>query len=295
MKIWKFGLFLIPCILAFAQETPAPAVKPPDEVDQALRARVAQFYHAFESGKFREAYLLVSEDSQDAFMESSKDQYKKCDTIKIDYTDNFTKAKVLESCLGTMRWHGGNMPTTVPLSSNWKLQNGQWDWCYVRPTEVMTPWGISKVPPQSEIDEAPKTKPVIPDARAMAQMILKAVQVDKQSVWLHSWETSRDEVHVSNAMPGSVDLKLEVPKQPGLKVHAAKTTLAQNEETTIVFEYKLDDAEVLCGDCAKKVHGTATVQLIVEPTGRVFPITVTFELPPEVEKQLPKELQPKKK
>jgi len=90
MKMLKFGLFLIPCFLAFAQrptvppknEAPwVPSEKAPPEVNEALRARIDKFYGAFMKGKFREAYLLVSEDSQDAFMESSKDTYTSCETI----------------------------------------------------------------------------------------------------------------------------------------------------------------------------------------------------------------------
>jgi hypothetical protein len=280
MKLAKLGLFLISCVLAFGQETPASAEKPSPEVDKALRSRVGEFYQAFVEGKFRKAYLLVSEDSQDAFMESSKDQYQGCEIIKVDFTDNLTKATVLERCNGMMHWHGTNLPTIVPLTTHWKLQNGDWDWYYIRPTEVMTPWGIAIIRPEDQTS-SPVTKPVIPDGKAMAATIFTGVKVDKDNVTLHAWETSKDVVHLHNGMPGSVDLQIDVPKQPGLKVRADKTTLNQNEEATISFEYRLDDAEVLCGDCAKKVHGTAVVQIHIVPTGKIFPIQVSFQLPPE--------------
>src|SRR5690348_16195010 len=78
MKMLKFGLFLIPSLLAFGQEASVPSEKAPPEVNQALQARIDKFYGAFIRGKFREAYLLVSEDSQDAFMESAKDTYASC-------------------------------------------------------------------------------------------------------------------------------------------------------------------------------------------------------------------------
>jgi len=278
MIMAKLGLLLIPCLLAFGQGTPASAEKPPAEVDRALRARVGEFYQAFVEGKFRKAYLLVSEDSQDAFMESAKDQYNGCETVKVDFSDSFTKATVLERCNGVMHWHGTNLPTVVPLTTHWKLQNGEWDWYYIRPSEVMTPWGVARIQPGDE--PSALSKPVIPDGKAMTATIYSGVTVDKEMITLHSWETSKDQIRVHNGMQGSVDLQIDVPNQAGFKVRADKTSLNQNEDSIISFEYKLDDAEILCGDCAKKVHGTAVVQIHVVPTGKIFPIQVAFELPP---------------
>jgi hypothetical protein len=282
MKMLKFGLFLIPSLLAFGQEASVPSEKAPPEVNQALQARIDKFYGAFIRGKFREAYLLVSEDSQDAFMESAKDTYASCETIKIDYTDNFTKAKVFEKCHGTMAWHGANLPSIVPLTTHWKFQNGDWDWCYVRPAEVVTPWGVSKVPPEDT--DPNKPKPSIPDAKAMVQGFQNAVKADKELVTLHSWENSKEVVHLHNDMPGTVDLKLEVPKQPGLKVRLDKTTLDAGQDATLEIEYRVDDAEILCGDCAKKVQGKTVVTVLVEPIRRLVLIGLNFEAKPAEER-----------
>ena len=281
-KMLKFGLFLIPCILAFGQEAPVSSEKAPPEVNQALRARLDKFYGAFIRGKFREAYLMVSEDSQDAFMESPKDTYDSCDIVKIDFTDNFSKATVLVKCHGTMAWHGANLPSIAPLTTHWKLQNGDWDWYYVRPTERITPWGVSKVP--LEDTDKNKPKPSIPDAKAMIQTFQNAVKADKELVNLHSWENSKDVVHVHNDMPGTIELKLDVPKQPGLKVRLDKNSLDAGQDATLEFEYKVDDAEALCGECAKKIQGTTIVTLTVEPIRRYLLIALNFEAKPAEER-----------
>ena len=283
----KFGLFLIPCVLAFGQEASAPSVpseKAPAEVNQALQARIDKFYGAFIRGKFREAYLMVSEDSQDAFMESPKDTYTSCDTIKIDYTDNFTKATVFEKCHGTMAWHGANLPSIVPLTTHWKFQNGDWDWYYLRPTEVVTPWGVSKIPAEGADQNPNKAKPSIPDAKVMVQGFQNAVKADKEIVNLHSWENSKDVVHLHNDMPGTIELKLEVPKQPGLKVRLDKTSLDAGQEATLEIEYKVDDAEILCGDCAKKVQGKTVLTVLVEPIRRFVFVALNFEAKPAEER-----------
>jgi hypothetical protein len=287
MKMAKLGLFLMACSVAYSQETTVPSEKAPNEVNEALRSRVQQFYQAFVEGKFRTAYLFVAEDSQDAFMESGKDQYKKCETIKMDYTADFTKARVLESCDGVWKWHGQVINTKIPLTTFWKLANGQWDWYYVRPTEVRTPFGISKVPAEETNDG--KAAPVIPDNRAMLQMVNNAVKVDKSEITLHGWEASKDELHVLNEMPGVISLILDFPGKPGLKVSCSKTELMRNEEAVVVFEYKPDDAAVLCGECAKRLTGSISGQLLIVPSGRTFPVSINFPIPPHKELPLPPE------
>ena len=88
--------------------------KAPPAIDEALRARVGKFYGAFIAGKFKDAYSLVADDSQDKFFELSKDQYKRCEIIKINYSENFTKAAVVTSCKSDWRWHGHGYSHYVP-------------------------------------------------------------------------------------------------------------------------------------------------------------------------------------
>lgn len=113
--------------------------------------------------------------------------------------------------------------------------------------------------------------------------------MDKNTIKLRGYETSKDELHVINEMPGQITLSIDPIAFPGLKITPGKTELQANEQTTIVFEYRLDDATIECGDCAKRVKSTLTAQLHVQPTGQIFPITVIFGIPPELEKQIPKQ------
>ncbi len=266
--------------------------KAPPAVDEALRGRVNQFYQAFISGKFRDAYMLVADDSQDSFMESSKLQYKTCETIKIDFTENFTKANVLESCLGIYRWHNANIPTKVPLTTHWKLVDGQWCWYYVKLTEVMTPWGRVVLPPDTPTGNETKTL-VMPDPQEMARTILAKVKVDKTDIGLLGYESSRDELHIRNEMPGGISFYVDPVSLPGLKITPLQGNVKANEAVTVVFEYKLNDP-TLCETCAKKTKPAITTQLHVQPTGQAFPVTITFAIPPELEKQIPQELRKQK-
>ena len=295
MKLLRLCPFLIAFALAPGQDNSDLFEKAPAPIDEALRARVTQFYNAYTSGKFREAYVLVAEDSQDAFLAASKDTMKSCDILRIKYSDNFTSADVVEGCKGEWVYHGVKTATSFPLTSHWKIIDGQWFWYYVKPTMVPSPFsptGFIAVPSDTPaaVDPAAKSRPAIPaNPMEAARGILSKVRIDKTAIKLRGYETSKDELHVINEMPGQISLSIDPIPFPGLKITPGKTVLQANEQTTIVFEYRLDDASIECGDCAKRVKSTLTAQVHIQPTGQLFPITVTFGIPPELEKQIPKQ------
>ena len=295
MKLLRLCPFLIACALAPGQDNSDLFEKAPAPIDEALRARVTQFYSAYTSGKFREAYVLVAEDSQDAFLAASKDTMKSCDILRIKYSDNFTSADVVEGCKGEWVYHGVKTATSFPLTSHWKIIDGQWFWYYVKPTMVPSPFsptGFIAVPtePQAAVDPAAKSRPAIPaNPMEAARGILSKVRIDKTAIKLRGYETSKDELHVINEMPGQISLSIDPIPFPGLKITPGKTVLQAHEQTTIVFEYRLDDASIECGDCAKRVKSTLTAQVHIQPTGQLFPIAVTFDSQSEPEKQIPKQ------
>jgi hypothetical protein len=274
MKTLAFwSLLPLSGLAAFGQNPSDLFDKAPPAIDEALRAQVGKFYQAFIAGKFKEAYLLVADDSQDKFFELSKEQYKGCEIIKVHYTENFTKAAVVTSCKADWRFHGTVVLTTFPLTSNWEVVEGQWLWHFEKPTMVASPFsptGFVPVP----ADSTPNPTALVPkDIPGAAKAILAKVTLDKPSVSLRSYEASQDVVHVRNDMPGQVKPKLDKPTQAGLTVTVGKTDLNAHEETTIVFEWRLDEA-------AKNVSGRTTVLLHIQPTTQVFPITVLFDNTP---------------
>lgn len=281
MKTLALSSLLLLCsFAAFGQDSADMVDKAPPDVEEALRARVNKFYGAFVAGKFKEAYLLVADDSQDAFFELGKDQYKSCEVIKIRYSEKFTKAVVVTAVKSDFRWHGVVTPTTFPLTSHWEVIDGQWYWHYVKPTLAPSPFsptGFVPVPTETSSQGAPA---VPKDFVGSAQGILSKVGVDKRTVRLRSYEASQDVVHVRNDMPGPITLKLDELDMAGLKITLGKTELKSLDSTTIVFEWRLDDPAILCVDCAKKMSGNPIVKLRVSPTAQVFPINIVFENAP---------------
>jgi len=274
------SLVLISAFTAVGQNSSDLFDKAPPAIDEALRARVDKFYDAFVAGKFKDAYPLVADDSQDAFFGVSKDQFKSFAIIKIQYSDNFTRARVVTAVKSDWRWMGAVTLRTFPVNSNWKAIDGQWYWYYEQPTMAPSPFSpTGLVPIPSGV--APSAPPPIPkNFQGAAQGILSQVTVDKAAVRLRSYETSQDVVHVRNNMPGEVSLELDKPGIAGLKVTVGKTDLPAHEETTLVFEWRLDDPEIRCLDCAKRMSEHPVVQLRVMPTGQVFPISIAFENAP---------------
>ena len=280
MKISALTPLLICSSLAFGQAPSDVFDKAPPPIDDALRARVSQFYAAFVAGKYKDAYGLVADDSQDKFFELSKDQYKSYEIVKIQYSEKFTKAVVVVAVKSDFRWHGTVVPTTFPLTSNWEVVDGQWYWHFVKPTMMPSPFsptGFVPVPPDSA---TPSTAVVPKDIPGAAQAILAKVTIDKSAVRLRSYETSQDVIHVRNDMPGEVRLKLDKSDMPGLKVTIGNPVLQAHQETTILFEWRLDDPAIQCLDCAKKTNARPMLRLHIEPTAQVFPLIVVFDNTP---------------
>jgi len=270
MRIAFSSLLLLFSAFAASGQDTVLVDKAPAAVDEALRARVNKFYDAFVAGKYKEAYLMVADDSQDKFFELSKDQYKGCEIIKINYTENFTKATVVTSCKRDWRFHGSTTLMTFPLTSTWQVVDGQWVWHFVKPSMVATPFSPTGFIPVNPDGTAPSAALVPPDISGAARGILSKVGIDKSSVELLSNQHSTAVVHLRNDMPGEVSAKIDQPAIPGLTVNLGQTKLQANEQTTILFEWNP-------GPSAPTINTRQTVQVRIDPTGQVFPISLVID------------------
>jgi len=286
MKTLSGLLFFAASFFIFAQEPSDVFEKAPPPIDEALRARVDKFYQAYVTGKYREAFALITDDSQDAYIASPKPHYKSCETVRINWSEQFTKARVVESCEGDFTFHGQSVPVKRPVTSDWKLADGEWFWYYVKPEVMPSPFSPNGFVPVPQKDPGasatpgpanPIKLPSAADVSAIAAGILQSVKVDKSSVKLRSDQASKDELHVRNDMPGQISFVIEPVAVPGLKITPAKTTLQAHEETTVAFEYRADDSSSACRDCAKKIPSSLTTVLKVQQTGQSLPIQIAFE------------------
>lgn len=260
-----------------AAPTPG-APQPPPRVDKALRSRIQIFFQAHVDNKLREADKVVAPDSKDIFFAMQKSRYFSFEIAKIDYSDNFKRAKATVMCDEDFMMIGaGRVRLKMPRFSDWKIVKGKWYW-YVDPNEPRpTPFGPPGKPvARPEIGDSPSTPFVLPQGPTRAE-IRRLVTVDKMGVLLSASEPSSAVVTLTNRMPGWVSLSMQQPTLPG-------------------FEAKLDETEVKTGQQAHVTirytpQGAAPppptgIRLSVEPIGMSFLIGVRFgESAPAQEKQ----------
>lgn len=237
-----------------------------------MRARVDQFYQSSVSGKFKQVLALVAEDSQDHFLQEGASKFDACENVKITFSTDFSTAEVLEKCKGDLRFHGLEQHPTFPVSSRWKLIDGQWFWYWVKPDMVDTPFGPSKYPDE----DARRAAPQLPDARKLADGMYQSVKLDRNSVSLSTSGVSQDAIYITNGLPGGISLSLPTTNQPGLKIIADKIDLGAGEKTRITFKYDVNDPAIACMDCLKKLSGPVMAELRIIPTGQIFPISINF-------------------
>jgi hypothetical protein len=80
-------------------------------------------------------------------------------------------------------------------------------------------------------------------------------------------------------MPGQVNLRLEYNGFPGFEAKLEREALQANESVKLLLRIEPRD---------KSPKPALTVNVRVEPLNQVIPIRVTFAVPPEVEKALPR-------
>jgi len=283
-------LLLGPIFLASAgaQEEPRNLFdKAPPDVEQALKSRVTKFYQYFVEGKFRLADALVAEESKDVFFAAEKRKYKAYVVGAPKYSENFTRATVVTSCLTDYSMMGNRMEISLPVLSFWKLEDGDWFW-YVPPPgdKYFTPLGEMPRPKETPgnmntTTQAP-TQPVRP--MISPEQIMKAVRADRDSVVFNSAKASTQEVHLKNTLPGNVRVTSTTGIK-GLTITPAKTDLNPDEEVTVVMSFDPKDPSVTCDECLAHPQDrrAGQVMMLVQPTGQQIPIAVQFTVPPPKE------------
>ena len=266
---------LAPLVLgmcALAQQATDVFDKAPSEVDQALRDRVSKFYQAHVEGKFRQAEQYVAEDSKDTYYEMDKKRYFGFEIVKLVYEENYTKANVVTAV--DMEWRTprlGAVRVKAPISTKWKIDNGQWCWYVIPQDSVQTPFGMMKDGPDDPTRSAPMSGP----RWIEPSVVQSGVKADRQGVRLSTYETLSGAVRLTNTVPGVVKLEVMYTVTPGLSAKFEKTELKQGESTDLTFTYEPKQKIAL-------QPMTATVR--ISPTNQEIPIRLEFALPPEVDR-----------
>jgi hypothetical protein len=252
--MFRFAAMILLAGLACAQQ---PAEKPPAGVDEALRARAQEFYHYFETQEYRKAEKYVAEDSQDFYYNHNKPHFLSTAIQTIKYTDHFTHATVVILAEQYIMMPGfAGTPMKVPMSSTWKIEDGQWFW-YVDPIELRrTPFGLI---PEKSNAPAPGTLPTsIPTTPEFA---LNLVKVESTAIELKP--ASSVYVVFTNTARGIMNLSVqELPEGVEAEFDRAQMNIGDKSNLTI----KTD-----------KNAKSGTIAVKVMPTSEIIEIKLTVK------------------
>lgn len=262
----RFALILAVAALAGAQSE-NPFHRPPAGVDEALRARVKEFFGYHVTGEFRKAEAMVAEDTKDYFYTHNKPKYLGIEISKIDYSDDFQRATVLVLCEQYVKMPGFlDKPIKIPTPSAWKLENGIWVW-WVDPASLgRSPFGqMHEGPKPGQSPGAPGAAPITREtAPTSVDFLFKQVKLDRNQVTLKPGESAT--INISNNAPGAMTVSSR-SKLTGIEYSFDKPTLQQGEKATMTI---------------KAVAGakSATLDLEVNPIAQILPVQITIQAPP---------------
>jgi hypothetical protein len=254
----RFIPFTLFAAAAFAQPG-NPFNRPPADVDQALRARITEFYDYHIKDVPRKAEALVAEDTKDYFYNHNKPKYLKCEIKQIDYSDKFTKAMAQVTCEQHVMIPGFTGTLPVPEPSYWKIEDGKWCW-YVDPDNIgKSPFGKMKPGPAAAVvNGAPISINNIPTS---PDFLFNQVKLDKTEITLKPGDDVT--VTVSNSAPGMITLTIPTPL-PGIQALLDKTTLQSGEKATLLLK---------AGENAK----SAVLNLQVDPINQLLPLQIVVK------------------
>lgn len=262
----------------FAQ---APAPAPPAETDQALRARVTEFFQDFIDGKFRAAINLVAEDTQDYYFASPKAEIRAFKIDGIEYSDDFSKAVV--TLTATKLWHlraeGFSQDEVVPgpMDTTWKIENGKWVFYDKPQTEgYLTPMGksddVSKAPKDAaKADRKINDGTMAAEAQKILDSMGKGTGVKPSEVTFVVDKPGSAKVVFHNGVNGQVSIGVEgMPKDtPGLTYTVENRDVNAGGDGTIDLQFD---------PSAGKAQPTdLTVHVVVNPFSLDFPIKVHLQ------------------
>jgi len=243
---------------AFAQNPADLFNRAPADVDQALRARITEFFHYHTTGEYRKAEELVAEDTKDYFYDHNKPHYNSFEIGKIDYTDGYTKAKALVIVKMAVMLPGFNGKVMeIPSPSYWKLVDGKWYWYLDEHMKNASPFGEMKAGPPSAAGDAP-AMPIIP---VTTQELFAKVTADKAAVEVKPG--SPDQIVISNGMVGPINLTVQ-GKIDGIEAAFDHAEIKPGEKATLTV---------------KAVNGAkaGALSVRVEQTGQTIPVQVVLK------------------
>jgi hypothetical protein len=258
MTMHRFTILALFASVALAQSD-NPFNRPPADVDQALRARIKEFFEYHVTGEYRKAEKLVAEDTQDYFYTHEKPRYMSIKIGQITYSENFTRALAIVLCEQKINMPMINGTFDVPTRSSWKLENGKWYW-WVDPKLIgESPFGQMK--PGPDAPKTPGAQLTMATAPTSPDFLFTQVQLDKKELALKAGQS--ETVTISNSAPGVMSVSIPAPLA-GIEAKFDKGDMESGGKATLT---------VTAGKDAK----SGVLEVHVTPTGQILPVQITVK------------------
>jgi len=237
--------------------------KPPPDVEEALRARVVQFYSLLQEGKFRQAENLVAEESRELFYAMPKSKITEFRLDRMEFAEDFQSAKLAVATPLISPFLGGSK-ILFPMTNKWKLLDGQWFVVFEKRPPI-TPFG-----PMGSSAPSSSSKPESFQRPTLEAVSGGAVRLEPQSLSFPAKGQEKTErtVVISNSMPGALSLEIEGPALPGIELQLSAKTLPASGRVTLQVRF---DPQL------GKLGGAQQIRLRVRPTDQLLTIPLQLE------------------
>ena len=241
----------------------------PPEVDDALKSRVARFYSHFQKGEFRQAEDMVDEASRELFYNAKKTRILDYAIGAVKYAEDFRAANVLVVCKAILTF-SGTTPVDMPLSSDWRFQDGDW-WLHLseraRPegADAGSPFGAMSFSQQMAAPGSmmtPQASAAPPTIESLSKMY--KVSAESLAFSIAAEEPVTQTVEVKNMAAGRLSLERSSGPIAGIEVAIEPASIEPGQDGKIHVTY----------DPKKAVHGAGRLRLDFT----VMPIAQAFEL-----------------
>ena len=264
-RLLSFGLLLF--LTSSAAWSQQPFQKAPSGVEEALRARVSEHYTFFQESKFRQAEALVTEESKDAFYNMNKARHMGFSIAGVTFADDVKSARVLVTLMMLIPMMGSR-PLPFPVSTKWKLVDGEWYAHFPLPKPgdvVQTPFGPKKIverkfAPRTPIETAPR-----PDLKSVGRMF----RIDRDALEFPTSapEPVQESILIENQSRGELTVRPISKPIKGVKMKLTPASISPGEEGVLTFTYE---------PAVRQLRRQFRVRFVIEPIAQRFSVKLKF-------------------
>ena len=264
-RLLSFGLLLF--LTTSAAWSQQPFQKAPSGVEEALRARVSEYYTFFQESKFRQAEALVTEESRDAFYNMNKSRHMGFSIGGVTFADDVKSARVLVKVMMVMPMLGSR-PIPFPVSTQWRLVDGEW-YAHIpvaKPGDIVqTPFGPKKIverklAPHTPIETAPR-----PDLKSVGTMF----RIDRDALEFPTSapEPVQESISIENRSRGELTVRPISKPIKGVEMELTPASIPPGEEGVLTFTYQ---------PAVRQLRRQFRVRFVIEPIARRFSVKLKF-------------------